>query len=177
MNTSATPAVAFTAVVHNPLNKNVNASLLFNLPLGMEPNTQRVESQMASPIIQSSPSSSLGQHQASSHLDCFSDCKTLNSCLSWSYDPTNQMCAIFEDVRLNGHKDGSYSGIKVAKYTTCTAYHLHNKIIELWLSTKFDSLLLPPSLHPFLPLLLPSLPPPPSFLSREHGQLLTTASL
>ncbi len=121
MNTSATPAVAFTAVVHNPLNENVNASLLFNLPLGVEPNTQRVESQMASPIIQSNPSSSLGQHQASSHLDCFSDCKNLNSCLSWSYDPTNQMCSTFEDVRLNGHKDGSYSGIKVAKFTTCAA--------------------------------------------------------
>ena len=125
MNTSATPAVAFTAAIHNPLNESVSASFLFNLPLGMEPNTQRVESQMASPIIPISPSSSLGQHLATSHLDCFNFCSNLNSCLSWSYDPINQACSIFEDVRLNGHRDGSYSGIKVAKFAICCAYHKH----------------------------------------------------
>ena len=127
MNTSATPAVAFTATIRNPLNERVNASLLFNLPLGIEPNTQRMESQMASPIIPSNLSFSLGQYLATSHLDCFSFCSNLSSCLSWSYNSTNQACSIFEDVRLNGHKDGSYSGIKVAKFTICCAYHKHNK--------------------------------------------------
>ena len=131
MNTSATPAVAFTAVINNPLNESVNASLLFNLPLGVEPNTQRVESQMASPIIPSSPSSSLGQHLATSHLDCFNLCSGLNSCLSWSYDPTNQTCSIYKDVRLNGHKDNSYSGIKVAQFTFYYTHFIHNKLFYL----------------------------------------------
>ena len=40
MNTSATPAIAFTAVIHNPLSTNASASFLFNLPLGIEPDTQ-----------------------------------------------------------------------------------------------------------------------------------------
>lgn len=34
MNVSATPAVAFTAVLYNPLNKEVSASFMMNLPIG-----------------------------------------------------------------------------------------------------------------------------------------------
>ena len=113
MNTSATPAVAFTAVIHNPLSKSVNASFLFNLPLGMEPNTQRVEPQMTPPSTKSTSNSFLGQHQATSQLDCFDHCNNLSSCMSWSYDATNQTCSSFNDVRMNGFKNGSYSGVEV----------------------------------------------------------------
>ena len=113
MNTSATPAVAFTTVIHNPLSKSVNASFLFNLPLGMEPNTQRVQSQMTPPSTMSIPYSLLGQLQATSPLDCFHQCNNMSSCMSWSYDATNQSCSPFNDVRLNGFKNGSYSGVKV----------------------------------------------------------------
>ena len=113
MNTSAIPAVAFTAVIHNPLSTSANASFLFNLPLGIEPNTQRVKPQMTPSPTESTPSSFLGQRQAASQLDCFDDCNKVDSCMSWSYDATNQTCSTFDDVRMNGYKNGSYSGIKV----------------------------------------------------------------
>ena len=116
MNTSATPAVAFTAVIHNPLSKSVNASFLFNLPLGMEPNTQRVQPQMTPPSTRSTLNSFLGQCQVTSQLDCFHQCNNMNFCMSWSYDATNQMCLLFNDVQLNGFKNGSHSGVKVIMY-------------------------------------------------------------
>ena len=34
MNASATPAVAFTAVLHNPLEDEVTSSFMINLPIG-----------------------------------------------------------------------------------------------------------------------------------------------
>ena len=113
MNTSATPAIAFTAVIHNPLSTSVNASFLFNLPLGIEPDTQRVKPQMTPPLTKSTPGSILGQHQTPSEMDCFDHCNKLDSCMSWSFDGTNQSCSLFDDVQMNGYKSGSYSGIKV----------------------------------------------------------------
>ena len=120
MNTSATPAVAFTAVIHNPLSTSADASFLFNLPLGIEPNTQRVEPQMTPPLTESTPSSFLGQHQLSSKLDCFDYCNMWDSCLSWSYNATNQTCFLFDDVQMNGHESGSYSGVKVLFFFVVT---------------------------------------------------------
>ena len=113
MNTSATPAIAFTAVVHNPLSTSANASFLFNLPLGIEPDTQRVKPKMTPPQTESTPGNILGQHQVSSEMDCFDNCSKSDSCMSWSYDGTNQSCSLYDDVRMNGHMSGSYSGVKV----------------------------------------------------------------
>ena len=47
MNTSATPAVAFTAILENPLNETLTASFMFNFPHGIEPHTQRAFPQMS----------------------------------------------------------------------------------------------------------------------------------
>ena len=113
MNTSATPAIAFTAVIHNPLSTSANASFLFNLPLGIEPDTQRVKPQMTPPETKSTPGNVLGQHQVVSEMDCFDNCSKSDSCMSWSYNGTNQSCSLFGDVRMNGHMSGSYSGVKV----------------------------------------------------------------
>ena len=120
MNTSATPAIAFTAVIHNPLSTSANASFLFNLPLGIEPDTQRVKPQMTPPLTKSTPGSILGQHQVPSEMDCFDYCNKNDSCMSWSYNGTNQSCSLFDDVRMNGHKSGFYSGVKVLLHCTCT---------------------------------------------------------
>ena len=128
MNISALPAIAFTAVIHNPLSTSVNASFLFSLPLGIEPNTQRVKPQMTPSLTKSTPSSILGQHQASSELDCFDHCNKLDFCMSWSYDGTNQTCSFFDDVRMNGHKSDSYSGIKVLLVVP-TLYHIARALI------------------------------------------------
>ena len=46
-------------------------------------------------------------------MDCFDKCSKSDSCMSWSYDGTNQSCSLFDDVQMNGHKSGSYSGVKV----------------------------------------------------------------
>ena len=131
MNVSAIPAIAFTAVIHNPLSTSVNASFLFSLPLGIEPNTQRVKPQMTPPLTKSTPSSILGQHQASSELDCFDHCNKIDFCMSWSYDDTNQTCSLFDDVRMNGHKNGSYSGVKVLLVVP-TLYHNYSQSSDFY---------------------------------------------
>ena len=126
MNTSATPAIAFTAVIHNPLSTSANASFLFNLPLGIEPDTQRVEQQMKPPQTKSTPGNVLGQHQVSSEMDCFDSCSKSDSCISWSYNGTNQSCSLFDDVLMNGHKSGSYSGVKVLLVVPTLYMYMYN---------------------------------------------------
>ena len=126
MNTSATPAIAFTAVIHNPLSMSVNASFLFNLPLGIEPDTQRVEQQMTPTLTKSIPGSILEQHQVTSEMDCFDNCSKSDSCMSWSYDGTNKSCSLFDDVRMNGHKSGSYSGVKVLLVIPTLYMYMYN---------------------------------------------------
>ena len=47
MNTSATPTVAFTTILENPLNETLTASFMFNFPHGIEPHTQRAFPQLS----------------------------------------------------------------------------------------------------------------------------------
>ena len=111
MNTSATPAVAFTAVIHNSLSETVSTSILFNLPLGMEAHAQRFVEQM-SPSITYYQNPSVKQFTAPTAFECFEFCSDV-PCLSWSYDISNHTCFMFDDVRMNGYHDGFTAGIKV----------------------------------------------------------------
>ena len=113
MNTSATPAVAFTAVLENPLNENVTASFMFNFPHGIEPHTQRTVPQMSpnGTLYKNSPP--LRSIVAMDTLSCFEFCNSVSICSSWSYDEVGGTCLIYEDVRMNGYKDGNSAGVKV----------------------------------------------------------------
>lgn len=116
MNQSATPAVAFTALIKNRLSENVTASFMFNLPLGIEPHTQRQAHQM-SPNVSASyhPDNQSSKGQASSTpLECFTNCSSNSSCKSWSYNNASKTCYMFDEVRLNGHDDNSFAGVKVS---------------------------------------------------------------
>ena len=118
MNQSATPAVAFTALIKNHLSENVTTSFMFNLPLGIEPHTQRMAQQMAPKASASyhSDSWSVKGQAIASPLDCFMNCSSNSSCKSWSYNNASQTCNMFSDVRLNGHDDKSCAGIKVSSF-------------------------------------------------------------
>ena len=159
MNTSATPAVAFTAVIRNSLSESVDASFLFNLPLGMEPHTLRLQEQMSP----SPRNSTKKQHLALTAQECFEFCNRDDSCLSWTYEVSNYKCLLFDDVRMNGHHDGFVAGIKVLVVYSIVLY------VPLPLPPSPSLLLFSPSLLPSLPpFLLPSslpsslpLPPPP----------------
>ena len=147
MNTSATPAVAFTAVIHNSLSETVSTSILFNLPLGMEAHTQRFAEQM-SPSLTYYQNPSVNQFTAPTALECFEFCSGNVSCLSWTYDISNHTCFMFDDVRMNGHHDGFTAGIKVL-YFLCTLLSCDSPCTPSTPST--------PILPPFT--LPPSLPP------------------
>ncbi len=114
MNRSATPAVAFTAVMKNPLKENVTASFMFNLPLGIEPRTKRFAQQMPTNVSTSyqTKMSTVGQ-PSSAPLECFMTCSLKTSCMSWSYHAETKLCYTFTDVRLNGHDGISSAGVKV----------------------------------------------------------------
>ncbi len=119
MNRSATPAVAFTAVMTNPLKETVMASFMFNLPLGIEPRTQRFAHQMAPDSSDSSSfKRSSGGLPSSSPLKCFETCSLEASCMSWSYDTQTAICYVFPEVRLNGHDDNSFAGVKVRAWSS-----------------------------------------------------------
>ena len=113
MDRSATPAVAFTALIKNRRSENVTASLMFNLPLGIEPRTQRMAHQMSQTSYHSDKWSAKGQ-AGSSPLECFMDCSSNSFCKSWSYDNVSKTCYLFEEVRLNGHDGNSSAGVKVS---------------------------------------------------------------
>ena len=50
MNESALPAVAFTAVLENPLEKDVKASVMLNIPAGVVENMRHYVAPMGPPI-------------------------------------------------------------------------------------------------------------------------------
>ena len=116
MNTSATPAVAFTAILENPLNETLTASFMFNFPHGIEPHTQRLRSQMSpneSQLYQDCSGKPLESIVATDPTACFEFCNDISACSSWTYDKAGNLCIIFGDVRMNGYQDGYSSGVKV----------------------------------------------------------------
>lgn len=120
MNQSATPAVAFTALIKNHHNENVTTSFMFNLPLGIEPHTQRSARQMSQkPSASYYSDNLLPKGQASSTpFECFTSCSSNSSCESWSYNNVSKICNLFDEVRLNGHDDNSFAGVKVSSETS-----------------------------------------------------------
>ncbi len=110
MNQSATPAVAFTARIKNHLSESVTTSFMFNLPLGIEPHTQRMARQMSQNV--STNYHPMNSQQSSSPLECFTSCSSNSSCKSWSYNNVSNTCYMFDEVRLNGHDVNSFAGVK-----------------------------------------------------------------
>ena len=55
-------------------------------------------------------------------MQCFNNCSENEDCQSWTLDVESKKCYQYDDhVRLNGHQDGFYSGVKV--------YHsLHSRV-------------------------------------------------
>ena len=111
----------------------------------MEPHTQRFEPQMPKyvPIIppqkydhfhrvyyddikdtlQYENSMVLSELNKNDELECFTDCNEEDLCQSWSYDSVAGVCYMFSDVRMNGHMDGAFSGVKV-RLNTLSYYYL-----------------------------------------------------
>ena len=81
---------------------------------------------MTPTLTKSTPGNILGQHQVPSEMDCFDNCSKSDSCLSWSYDGTNKSCSLFDDIRMNGHKSGSYSGVKVLLVMPTLYMYMYN---------------------------------------------------
>ena len=51
-------------------------------------------------------------------MQCFNNCSANEDCQSWTLDAESKKCYQYDDhVRLNGHQDGFYSGVKVYLYT------------------------------------------------------------
>ena len=120
MNTSATPSVAFTAVLGNPLNETITASFMFNFPHGIEPHTQRVTYQPSpdeDTPYQGRHGAPLQTVVATDTMSCFDFCNSVGACSSWSYDEVANVCIIYDDVRLNGYQAGHSSGVKVGMGT------------------------------------------------------------
>lgn len=46
-------------------------------------------------------------------MGCFTSCNQEDLCKSWSYDTVSRVCSMFSDVRMNGHMDSAFSGVKV----------------------------------------------------------------
>lgn len=154
MNTSATPAVAFTTVLHNPLDAVVTTSFMLNLPIGIEPHTQRFQPQMSKFVpLRPDETESEGSHNAfnfnkrgdsrdgiknqilselsvNGEKDCFRSCGEEALCRSWSYDTVTRVCTMFSDVRMNGHLEGSFAGVKVH---TCNHFkHCTVLLLKIW---------------------------------------------
>lgn len=114
MTLSATPAIAFTALIKNPHIETVTTSFMFNLPLGIEPHTQRMAQQMPQNVSASAREDRSTWSQATSTpLECFSSCSSNTSCKSWSYSNASKICSMFDKVSMNGHEDNSFAGVKV----------------------------------------------------------------
>ena len=117
MNTSATPAVAFTAVLENPLNENVTASFMFNFPHGIEPHTQRSFEQMPPNKEGQETTPPVGKvlEGVVDPVTCFEACNADPVCSCWNYATSNQACIIYPYVLLNGYMEGVYAGVKVRR--------------------------------------------------------------
>ena len=47
-------------------------------------------------------------------MECFNECSKNELCQSWTLDVDGKTCyKFYKHVRLNGHRDGFYSGVKV----------------------------------------------------------------
>eukprot|EP00731_Ephydatia_muelleri_P017942 Em0010g1040a len=124
MNTSATPAVAFTAVLENPLNENITASFMFNFPHGIEPHTQRSFEQMPPNKEGQETTPPVGKvlEGVVDPVTCFEACNADPVCSCWNYATSNQACIIYPYVLLNGYMEGVYAGVKGSWHTNnqCT---------------------------------------------------------
>ena len=114
MNTSATPAVAFTAVLVNPLNENITASFMFNFPHGIEPHTQRPYHQLT-PKEEEETTHPVGKvlKGVVDPVTCFEACNGDPVCSCWTFNTADQSCVIYPYVLLNGYQEGCYAGVKV----------------------------------------------------------------
>ena len=56
----------------------------------------------------------IGQDENEMVMKCFNSCSENEDCQSWTLDVKKKKCYQYDDhVRLNGHQDGFYSGVKV----------------------------------------------------------------
>ena len=94
-------------------------------PLELSQIHSELSHKVTPPQTKSTPGNILGQHQVTSEMDCFDNCSKSDSCMSWSYDGTNQSCSLFGDVRMNGYMSGSYSGVKVLLVVPIVHVHVY----------------------------------------------------
>ncbi|XP_068694647.1 uncharacterized protein [Montipora foliosa] len=96
---STTPAVAFSLRIKNPTENTVQVSFLLNLPLGIQPDTQRLGKPYAS-------------FKDLNATQCANLCVHGLECMSWQVVTENQTCLLFNDVPLHAWKPGITSGQK-----------------------------------------------------------------
>lgn len=82
---SSTPAVAFTLRVKNPSSNAAQVSFMLNLPLGIQPDTQRLGKPYAN-------------FKGLNFTQCARICNLERECMSWQVITTNQTCHLFRDV-------------------------------------------------------------------------------
>lgn len=82
---SSTPAVAFTLRIKNPSSYGAQVSFMLNLPLGIQPDTQRLGKPYAN-------------FKGLNFTRCARKCNRARECMSWQVVTTNQTCLLFRDA-------------------------------------------------------------------------------
>lgn len=103
---SAAPGVVFSLALDNPTDAQIDAEFLFNLPLNIEQDTQRlgsVEDIVASSIL-----------STTDPVSCLAQCNEHDDCAAWNLQVEDFNCTLFSKVALNNHADGYFSGVKAA---------------------------------------------------------------
>ena len=99
--TSATPAIAFTLRIENPTKHSAQVSFMFNLPLGIQPDTARL-----------GEPSAIFTDSSLNATTCSEICDADQECMSWQMVPSNKTCLLFNDVPLHVWCPGVTSGQK-----------------------------------------------------------------
>ncbi|KAK6180933.1 hypothetical protein SNE40_008897 [Patella caerulea] len=111
MNSSATPAISFIFSATNPSKTDtIEASFMFNLPFGLEKNTDRSFTFKPESLKDENFDELL--MAATSDLDCLNLCNTWDPCSTWTFNSDDTSCLLSSTVNLNGYNTFKSSGIK-----------------------------------------------------------------
>ena len=74
-------------------------------------------------------------------MQCFNNCSVSEDCQSWTLDVEKRKCYQYDDhVRLNGHQEGFYSGVKVY-FCIQGSMHINSERFAACLHEAFDIIL------------------------------------
>ncbi len=98
---STVPAVAFSLDIENPTNEDIDASFMFNLPLGFNDDTIRRGGNYAEVAFT----------RLVTAADCMKACAKQSKCMSWTTNGPFS-CLLKDTMPLNSYEFGIISGVK-----------------------------------------------------------------